>query len=170
MVSWKIPTNDDGHALDRLQRVQESVYGQLQCLVPDWQAQPGSHWCSKVKRGQPLHLILLERHTYTSYLRLTHHFDWADEAVSEPEAHIRCYHDARLAEVTAFDTIQGIRRLAHPSLPAKGLMRLAWRRNQSLAKWLIYLLQQGHGRESMHYLGSTAEAGARGGKKALLTV
>lgn len=148
MVAWNIKQLRDPHNLERLQRVQEDIYAQLQCLVPD--GEPGvSHWRSQVPGGMPLHVQLLERHPYTSFLRLTHHFEYKDHLESEPEAHVRCYHDLNIAEVTAFDTLQGIRRMAHPSMPARGLWQLAWRNNRSLEKWLQYLLDQGHCRDTM---------------------
>lgn len=149
MVSWTLKQQRDPNTLNRLQRVQESVYAQLQCLVPTWDVEQGSHWVSIVGTGLPLHLEILEVHPYTSFLRMTHHFDEHPVIDSQPEAHVRCYHDAEIAEVTAFDTVQGIQRIAHPSLPSRAILEMSWQRNRSLEKWLQYLLDLGHSRDTM---------------------
>jgi len=169
MVTW-ILNRRDPHALDRLQRVQESIYAQLQCLLPSWDVALGAHWVSQVPSGMPLHIEVLECHPYTTFLRLTHHFIATGEVESEPEAHVRCYHDLHIAEVTAFDTLQGIRRLAHPSLPPRALMRLNWQRNRSLEKWLQYLLDLGHCRGTLRPAPDLDTSLDDGEKKGLVTI
>lgn len=170
MVSWTLPQQRDPHALDRLQQVQEGIYAQLQCLVPDWGAAPGTHWISQVAAGMPLHIQLLEVHPYTSFLHMTHHFTAVPEAESLPEAHVRCYHDVRIAEVTAFDMEQGIRRLAHPSLPARALLQLTWHKNRSFEKWLQYLLDLGHCRGNMRASETETDHLVAGRKKDFATI
>ena len=61
-----------------------------------------------------------------------------------PDAHIRFYHDAHIAEATSFNVGQGCTRTAHPSYPPRQMLQLAWRRNRALDRWLDYLLKQGH--------------------------
>ena len=92
---------------------------------------------------------ILERHPYTHFVRLTYQFKKGEQREIAPDAHIRIYNDARLAEVTSFNHDQGFKRLAHPSWPQRQLFQRAWRQNQALDKWLAYLLHQGHGIISM---------------------
>jgi uncharacterized protein YqiB (DUF1249 family) len=59
---------------------------------------------------------VLERHPFTHFMRLTYQFDKTVPPEIAPDAHIRIYNDARLAEVTSFDPEQGFKRQA----PGKG--------------------------------------------------
>ena len=62
-----------------------------------------------------------------------------------PDAHIRLYRDARLAEVTSFNPQQGCTRLAHPAFSAATVVfNAAGGKNLALDKWLGYLIHQGH--------------------------
>jgi len=92
---------------------------------------------------------ILERHPYTHFMRMTYEFNDDDNREISPDAHIRVYNDARLAEVTSFNPEQGFKRLAHPMFPQYQLFQRSWRQNQALDKWLGYLLHQGHGITSM---------------------
>jgi uncharacterized protein YqiB (DUF1249 family) len=107
---------------------------------------------------------ILERHPYTHFLRMTYQFNHNQQRDIEPDAHIRIYNDACLAEVTSFNPEQGFKRLAEanfqtgsrshlPSVPAwysqHHLFQRSWRQNQTLDKWLGYLLDQGHSSISM---------------------
>lgn len=134
--------------LRRLQEVQEEIYRQLQLLIPEQVAVHGSFY-SRVNGSPLLRMDILERHPYTQFLRLTYSFENASEPELAPDAHIRMYQDARMAEVTAFNHEQGCRRSAHPWYPHRQLFQRAWRQNLALDKWLGYLLQQGHSLETM---------------------
>jgi uncharacterized protein YqiB (DUF1249 family) len=130
-------------ALRRLHEVQEEIYRQLHLLIPDDFAFHDS-LVSRVFGSPDLRMEILERHNYTSFLRLTYEFSEGEHRTYAPDAHIRFYHDAHTAEATSFDMGQGCSRTAHPSYPAKQLMQQAWRRNRALDRWLDYLLKQGH--------------------------
>ena len=97
---------------------------------------------------------ILERHPYTHFLRLTYQFETGDEKEIAPDAHIRMYNDARLAEVTAFNPDQGFKREAHPWFPQHHLFQRSWRQNRTLDKWLGYLLHPGHSLKSMQPAGN----------------
>jgi uncharacterized protein YqiB (DUF1249 family) len=129
--------------LRRLQEVQEEIYRQLQLLIPEEVVHHDS-FCSRVRGSPLLRMDVLERHPYTHFLRLTYFFDKGSEPELAPDAHIRMYQDARMAEVTAFNHEQGCRRSAHPWYPHRQLFQRAWRQNLALDKWLGYLLHQGH--------------------------
>lgn len=134
--------------LKRLQQVQEEIYRQLQLLIPD-QVCLEDAFQSRVEGSPLLHLEILERHPYTHFLRLTYLFEEGRRERVAPDAHIRLYQDARLAEVTAFNHEQGFQRSAHPWYPNRPLIQRLWRENMALDKWLGYLLHQGHSLATM---------------------
>ena len=123
------------HALKRLQDVQEEIFRQLQLLIPDEFAFHDSLE-SRVAGSPVLRLEALERHAYTTFLRLTYEFSDGDDRSFAPDAHIRFYSDAHLAEATSYNPCQGFRRTARPSYPSLHLLREAWRRNRALDRWL----------------------------------
>lgn len=154
-----------------LQDLQTEVYRQLQLLTPDQVAHYDS-FQSRVHGSPLLRMDVLERHPYTHFVRLTYQFDKNDSLEIAPDAHIRIYNDARLAEATSFDQAQGFTRQpngpihsggqstathngasngsrSHPMSPANWfppakILQRSWRQNQALDKWLSYLLHQGH--------------------------
>ncbi|MFC1689658.1 DUF1249 domain-containing protein [Pseudomonadota bacterium] len=144
MVSFYQPNSfRKSPALKRLQQVQEEIYRQLHLLIPD---QFAFHdlLVSKVAGSPDLRMEILERHTYTTFFRLTYEFHEGEKKSYAPDAHIRFYHDAHIAEATSFNLGQGCVRTAHPSYPVRQIMRQAWRRNRALDRWLDYILKQGH--------------------------
>ena len=143
--------------LRRLQDLQEDIYRQLQLLVPDDVAF-FDHLCSRVRGSPLLRLQVLERHPYTTFFRLTYEFQGDDEPDFAPDAHIRYYHDARLAEATSFDCAQACRRTSFPAFPSRQAMQKAWRENRALDRWLDYLLRQGHSVETMKAASRPARA------------
>jgi uncharacterized protein YqiB (DUF1249 family) len=138
--------------LSSLQEAQEEIYRQLQLLIPDEAAQD-DRFRSEVEGSPILRLEILERHPYTHFIRLTYDFCRDDRERLVPDAHIRLYQDARMAEVTAFNADQAFKRSAHPWYPSGPLMQRAWRENLALDKWLGYLIQQGHSFETMRLAG-----------------
>ena len=136
-------------ALKRLQELQEEIYRQLHLLIPD-QIAFNDSLMSCVAGSPDLRLEVLERHNYTTFFRLTYEFRKGEERSYAPDAHIRFYHDAHIAEATSFNLRQGCVRTAHPSYPPKQILQLAWRRNRALDRWLDYLLKQGHSVATMH--------------------
>jgi len=160
----------------RLQELQTEIYRQLQLLLPDEIVHYDS-FQSRVHGSPLLRMDILERHPYTHFVRLTYQFSKNDSLEIAPDAHIRVYNDARLAEATSFDQAQGFNRQARspgrapdqsqvsPGASLNGsrtrllspsswfqpfhVLQLSWQRNQALDKWLSYLLHQGHSLTSM---------------------
>ena len=158
----------------RLQELQTEIFRQLQLLIPDQVAHYDS-FQSQVHGSPLLRMDILERHPYTHFVRLTYQFSQEDSHELAPDAHIRVYNDARLAEATSFDQVQGFDRQApgkaherSHTAPATHLngsnrplmahsswfqpfqvLQSSWQRNQALDKWLSYLLHQGHSLTSM---------------------
>lgn len=131
----------------RLPELHTSVFRALNVLMPEGL---GRSDClvSRVGSGPDLFMQVIERHDYTTFLRLTYVI--GDQQQHNPNAHIRVYHDARMAEATAFSPEQGIHRLAGPELPQNGLVVRNWRLNRALLKWLDYLISQGHSAATLH--------------------
>ena len=134
--------------LKRLQDLQTEIFRQLQLLIPDQVAHYDS-FQSRVPGSPLLRMDVLERHPYTHFLRLTYEFKNDQSHENVPDAHVRMYHDARLAEVTSFNPEQGFKRLASPYFPQHQMFQRNWQQNRTLDKWLGYLLHQGHGIASM---------------------
>ena len=150
MVLFRHQTQPFGrkHALKRLQEVQEEIFRQLQLLIPDDVAFHDS-LASRVSGSPLLRMEIIERHPYTTFLRLTYEFSEGDDRSYAPDAHIRFYRDAHMAEATSYNTEQGCTRTAHPSYPPPQLLKQAWRRNRALDRWLDYILKQGHSLDTM---------------------
>ena len=157
MVSFSQPNGlAKRPALKQLQAVQEEIFRQLHLLLPDHVAYHDSLY-SRVSGSPMLRLEILERHPYTTFLRLTYEFVENEDRSYAPDAHIRFYHDAHLAEATSFNTGQGCTRTAHPSYPPPQLLQQAWRRNRALDRWLDYLLRQGHSVATMRPAASSIQ-------------
>lgn len=165
MVSF---TEPHGHAsqprLKNLQQLQEEIYRQFQLLIPDTIAYY-SAFESRIADSPPLRMEVLERHRYTIFLRLTYAFNPEEQAFYSPNAHLRLYNDARIAEVTSFDWEQGTTRLANPWYPPRNLLQKQWRLNATMDKWLTYILNQGHSLESMQPSDHTVPEAARTGPR-----
>ena len=133
---------------DDLPVIQAHLYSHLKILLPT-KMQADRNYRSVTGRGPALFLKVLERHKYTDFLRLTHRFAVSTETDLAPNAHIRIYHDAKLAEVTAFNGLQGIRRYAAPWLPAQHVLYKNIKQNRALLKWLDHLHELGHSSETL---------------------
>ena len=104
------------------------------------------HWFPGFPGHRSLRLEVLERHPYTTFFRLTYEFTEDDDRNYAPDAHIRFYHDAHMAEATSFKPARAApARPIRPTRPRQ-LLQQAWRRNRALDRWLDYLLRQGHSR------------------------
>ncbi|HET9048635.1 MAG TPA: DUF1249 domain-containing protein [Chiayiivirga sp.] len=138
----------------RARNLQPSRFGHLMDLYAEnfarfqrtfpLQRLPANHWRSSVDDGLDLHLDVIERHRYTTEIRLT--YDLADPLTGapDPSAYLRIYHDARLIEVThchlgrRWQDVLGL----NPSLAT--LVGHRMRMNTFLWKWLDYLSDLGH--------------------------
>ncbi len=149
MVSFREQSGESARPrLGSLQEAQAEIFRQLQLLIPDAAARD-DRFRSQVEGSPVLRLEILERHPYTHFIRLTYDFENRERERLAPDAHIRMYQDARLAEVTAFNAEQAFKRTAHPWYPARPLLQRHWRENLALDKWLGYLIGQGHSFETM---------------------
>jgi len=134
--------------LKNLQDVQEEIWRQLHLLIPE-HITFNDFLVSRVAGSPTLRMEVLERHNYTTFFRLTYEFAEKERRTYAPDAHIRFYHDAHVAEATSFNVGQGCTRNSHPAWPPKQILQQAWRMNRALDRWLDYLIRQGHSVVSM---------------------
>lgn len=122
----------------------ERNYRLIERLVPELDL-PFESAVSRSDTDPSLHLMVVERARHTSELRLSYVFDKPDGRRLEPDFWIRIYRDARVAE--ALHCGRRMPWLAeHDRDPAaQHFLRDQWARNHMLAKWIEYLLEQGHG-------------------------
>ena len=118
----------------------EDNYLRFRKLVSDLDA-IADRAISVVPGHMDLHLQIVERSKFTTTVRMTYHFFEGQQLIAEPDLKLRIYHDARLVEVLAGHLKHGRQRLDH--LPATAL-KLKWRLNRLLYKWLGYCLHLGH--------------------------
>ncbi|MHB1241505.1 MAG: DUF1249 domain-containing protein [Gammaproteobacteria bacterium] len=124
-----------------LMALYETNYARLQKLVPHLHTIRGPEAASSAG-ALDLYLEVLDRTRYTTTLSLTYYFRHDGESVAEPDARIRIYHDARMAEVLGCrDHRTGVR--AGGVAGSAGLMLARrWEVNLFLEKWLNYCLRQ----------------------------
>lgn len=134
----------------RLPDLHSALYRALNVLLPDALAED-DYLVSQSGTGPDLYLEIIDRHPYTTFARLSYII--GAEREHNPNAHVRIYHDAAMAEATAFSPQQGIQRFAGPELAINGLVARSWRLNQALLKWVDYLISQGHGPDTMRPVG-----------------
>jgi len=123
-----------------LMDLHENNFIRLKKLVPLLEELQGSA-VSRMPGCLDVHIRVIERSQFTTTLLMTYLFQDEKQEVSEPNLKLRVYHDARLVEVVAGHLKHGRQRLDH--LPATAL-KLKWRLNRFLYKWLGYCLYLGH--------------------------
>lgn len=128
-------------SLADLMELYERNYIMLRQLLPEELPVASVCMVSRVPHALDLHLQVHERFRFTSELVLSYHFRQGRDWISQPDLHIRIYHDARSAEVM----------LARPRhAPTfilerdQGSLWRRWKANRLLYKWLHYCLHQGH--------------------------
>lgn len=123
-----------------LMDLHENNYLRFKRLVPDLE-KISDQAISVVPGCMDLHLKIVDRSKFTTTVRMTYHFLDHQQLIAEPDIKLRIYHDACLVEVLAGHLKHGRQRLDH--LPATAL-KLKWRLNRFLYKWLGYCLYLGH--------------------------
>lgn len=120
----------------------------------------GARYRSSVDDGLDLSIDVLERHPYTTELRLTYALRDPLTGEPDPSAFVRHYRDAQLVEVThcyvgrRWQDVLGM----HPS--AATLLGHRLRMNSFLSKWLQFLAEQGHSAFTLRETPLLAEADA----------
>lgn len=118
-------------------------------------------WRSRADGSPDLFLQIIERHAYTTELRLTYFFPEGQGAKADPDAVLRVYHDARQAEIISCRPGRSFRRLHGPWVPSPDELQRRWNLNRFLAKWLDYLLARGHALDTFRPVNALPEHAAR---------
>jgi uncharacterized protein YqiB (DUF1249 family) len=104
------------------------------------------HYISRVGDGLDLRLDVIERHAYTSELRLA--YDAMPDPVTgelDPSAYVRLYRDARQVEATHCYVGRRWQDAIGMFPPPRAVLGHRVRMNTFLGKWLQYLAERGHG-------------------------
>jgi uncharacterized protein YqiB (DUF1249 family) len=124
-----------------LEKLCESNYSKLLCLVPDLANIPESNRVVAYADGKPsLHLRLIRRAPYTLTLELTYCFDQGLEAF-EPAVKIRVYLDARAAEVLSDHCRPFVLDALKSNRSGREVLDYKWSLNYFLYKWLDHCLK-----------------------------
>ncbi len=134
---------ESGHSFAGLMELFELNYLQLKTVVPTQDCR-GEYLLSEVGDGLDLYIQILERHRYTTVLSMTYIFESEEDYQSDPNAQVRIYHDACVAEVTACHPGAKVARLCGMGSPDRYSIERNWTRNGFLYKWLEYLIASGH--------------------------
>ena len=118
----------------------ENNYMRLRRLIPRLDKLPEDN-VSQLPGCLTLHLKILERTKFTTTVFLTYYFDDNEKAVAEPALTLRIYHDANQVEVLTGHLKHG--RLHYDHIPEKAI-KIKWKLNRFLYKWLGYGLYLGH--------------------------
>lgn len=124
-------------------RTHAGIYRQLSLLFPDLWLH-GDRFVSTVEDELPVFLEVVERHPYTTELRVTH--ARLDGRVSpDPDAWLRISHDAEVAEALYCYPREDVGVvIANPESPPGDLAEYRYRCNRFVERWLDYLLSLGH--------------------------
>lgn len=118
----------------------ENNYLRLRRLIPELSKLP-DYAVSQLSGCLSLHMTILDRTKFTTTLSLTYYFEEAGQSVAEPALTIRVYHDAHQVEVLTGHLRHGLLRYDH--IPEKAI-KIKWKFNRFLYKWLGYCLYLGH--------------------------
>ncbi|MGB1111089.1 MAG: DUF1249 domain-containing protein, partial [Gammaproteobacteria bacterium] len=124
-----------------LMELYEQNYQRLARLAPDLAHLPRDNIAGA--QGKPeLHLIVEERHRFTTDLRLTHYFSDCPVEGQSPDLRIRLYHDTRQAEMRWRES-RALPALGTDDAP-RGDLERRWMANLFLDRWLGFCLSEGY--------------------------
>ncbi|MBU6404414.1 MAG: DUF1249 domain-containing protein [Pseudomonadota bacterium] len=106
-------------------------------------------YMSDVGDGMNVHLDLRERHAYTLELELTYAFHDPDTGRRAPEAQIRMYTDAHLAEALHCHPGRGRWDVLNLRAPPPLILRHRLRMASFLSRWLEFLDAHGHAPQTL---------------------
>jgi uncharacterized protein YqiB (DUF1249 family) len=120
-------------------------YRQLQLLFDDLDL-AHDRYMSCLPGELSIYVEITERHRYTTVARMTYFIEnSAGRVAPDPDAHIRIYHDAELAEATHCYPGSVSQPMFGALVPVSDVVEHRCRMNLFLDRWLGYLLGQGHG-------------------------
>jgi uncharacterized protein YqiB (DUF1249 family) len=143
----------------RLMDFYEDNYARLQRLFAPGTLLPDSYR-SSVGDGFDVLLDVVERHAYTTEIRLS--YDLYDPAtgLTTPSAVLRVYDDARLAEATHCLPGRQLVDVLGAFPAAQTVVEHRLRMNSFLSRWLDYLRQHGHSLNTLTIADKTLDKNA----------
>ena len=130
----------------------ESNYARLMRLFPDYETANVREF--QLSNGQRVRIEVVERCRYTTLMKVSQHvgqaverlegLDALDSWLMAPRFDVRAYHDARMLEVTAFQSRRQVRaRYDYPNADMHAPDEKA-QQNIFLAEWLSHCIEQGY--------------------------
>lgn len=107
-------------------------------------------YVSSIGDGLDVRLEVLERHAYTSELRMSYGLVDPHTGMADPSASLRLYHDARQVDATHCYAGRRWQDVIGMFPPPERILDHRLRMNTFLGKWLQYLAEQGHGVATLH--------------------
>lgn len=132
----------------QLMDLYEDNYARLDRLFAPANLVPDSYR-SSVGDGFDVLLEIIERHAYTTELRLSYDMVDPHTGLHTPSAILRIYADARLAEATHCLPGRQLIDVLGPFPTVRAMSDHRLRMNRFLSRWLDYLRDHGHGRYSL---------------------
>ena len=124
-------------------------HARLQRLFEPADLAVGSY-VSSIGDGLDVRLEVLERHAYTSELRMSYGLVDPHTGMADPSASLRLYHDARQVDATHCYAGRRWQDVIGMFPPPERILDHRLRMNTFLGKWLQYLAEQGHGVATLH--------------------
>lgn len=121
----------------------EANYDRLMKLIPRMPA-VGEAVASSVDGMTDLHLEVVERSRYTTTISLTQYLRSEDKLLPDPYMRIRLYHDAKVAEVLAYQNHAHFKHrypYPNPRMHQRCEKRML---NQFLGEWLAHCIARGY--------------------------
>ena len=111
---------------------------------------PVGAYASSIGDGLDVRLDVLERHAYTSELRMSYGLVDPATGMADPSASLRLYRDARQVEATHCYAGRRWQDVIGMFPPPERILDHRLRMNTFLGKWLQHLAEQGHGVATLH--------------------
>ena len=126
-------------------------HARLQRLFEPADLPPGMY-ASSIGDGLDVRLDVLERHAYTSELRMSYGLLDPATGMADPSASLRLYRDARQVEATHCYAGCRWQDVIGMFPPPERILDHRLRMNTFLGKWLQYLAEQGHGVATLQHV------------------
>ena len=119
-------------------KIYEDNFQRLMLLMPGLRA--FSEQCHSVRRQEGLHVDVLERHKYTTVIKLTQNLPLNFLSTAVSAMIVRVYHDAEVAEVLSYQRQYRFKAKYDYPNPAMCQVREKQRVNEFLGEWLDFCL------------------------------
>lgn len=118
--------------------VYEDNFLRLMLLMPELRG--FGKQCHGVRLQEGLHVDVLERHKYTTVIRLAQNLPLAFMSAATPMMIVRVYHDAEVAEVLSYQSQYRFKAKYDYPNPDMHQVREKQRVNEFLGEWLDFCL------------------------------